>query len=184
MPFWAELLLFFGIVVIFIIGTTLIVVFQPGEVTPSTTPTPIITVTFIPPIETQSVSITTLDASNQVVCIGFNDLSQLEFGNCGSRDIQGSWQYNSDLKIAINLIAATNKSNCIIHPQSIVNPNVIGQVTSTSLQPCNGVELDESTGYISALTSASQVVRIGFIENSPAWVSDIAHAKVFNITNT
>jgi hypothetical protein len=182
-PFWAELLLFFGVLAVLIVMTFLIVYFQPSQIVPSVTPTIPITVTFIPPITTQQVLITTLDASNQVVCIGFNSLSQLEFGNCGSREIQGTWEYNEQLKIAINQIAATTKSNCIINPQSIINPTVLGQVTSTSLQACNGVELNETSGYISGLTNDSQVVRIGFIENSLAWVSDINHANKFTIAN-
>jgi hypothetical protein len=184
MPFWAELLLIFGILGIFIVMTTLIVIFQPGQPTPSVTVTPPITVTFIPPIVTESVSITTLDSQDEVVCIGFNSLSQLEFGNCGSINIQGSWEYNNQLKIAINQIAATTKSNCIINPKSIINPTVLGQVTSGSLQACNGVELDPISGYISGLTSDSVIVRVGFIENSLAWISDIAHANKFTITNT
>jgi hypothetical protein len=183
-PFWAELLLFFGVLAVLIVMTFLIVYFQPSQIVPSPTITPPVTVTFINPIVTQPVLITTLNSLNEVVCIGFNSLSQLEFGNCGSRDIQGTWEYNLTLKIAINQIAATTKSNCIINPPSIINPTVLGQVTSTSLQACNGVELNETTGYISGLTNDdSQVVRIGFIENSLAWVSDINHANKFTITN-
>jgi hypothetical protein len=182
-PFWAELLLFFGVLAVLIVMTFLIVYFQPGQVTPTPTVTVPVTVTFIPPIASQPVLITTLNSQDEVVCIGFNNLSQLEFGNCGSTTIQGSWTYNSNLKIAINQIAATTKSNCIINPTSIINPTVLGQVTSGSLQSCNGVGLDETTGYISGLTSDSQVVRIGFIENSLAWVSDINHANQFTITN-
>jgi hypothetical protein len=184
MPFWAELLLIFGILGVFIIITFLIVIFQPGQPIPTATVTPPVTVTFIPPINTQSVLITTLDAQDEVVCIGFNSLSQLEFGNCGSINIQGTWEYNDQLKIAINQIAATTKSNCIINPTSIINPSVLGQVTSGSLQACNGVELNQVSGYISGLTSDSVIVRVGFIENSLAWISDIAHANKFTITNT
>jgi hypothetical protein len=179
---WQEALIFIAVVLVVSGIVAGIILSEPKAATPSPSVSPITTVTFIPPLINENVNITTVLPNATIVCIGFDSLFTLEYGNCGDPSIQGSWMYNVALQVAINSIVSTSKTNCLINPTSIINPTIFGQPTSGSLSVCQGIQLNNN--FISGFTSDGTIVRIGFIGNNLAWVTDIAHAQPFNIVVT
>jgi hypothetical protein len=180
MPFWAEMLILFGILLGLGAITALAILLQPGTPVPSSTPIPIITVTFIPPQTLVPVNITTKLVSGDVVCIAFDNLTQqLIFGNCGDTNIQGTWMYDEILKIAINNLQSTFKSNCMVNPSTIVNPSISGVTTSASTKSCQNILLDAATGRISGKTLDNTNVYIAFIGQKLGWVTNVVHAQIF-----
>ncbi len=180
MPFWAEMLILFGILLGLGAITALAILLQPGAPVPSSTPIPIVTTSFIPPQVLVPVSITTKLSSGDVACIAFDNLSQqLIFGNCGDTNIQGTWMYDELLKIVINNLQSTFKSNCMVNPSTIVNPSITGQTTSSSTRACQNIILDSVTGRISGKTSDNTNVYIAFIGQKLGWVTNVVHAQVF-----
>ncbi len=180
--FWGEFGIAMAILIIIAGVTVAIILLQPTSSNPTPTPTPPVTVTFIPPQVVQTVSITTRLSDDTVVCIAFDDAAQLRYGNCGDTTIQGGWTYDDVLGIAVNNVSSTSKSNCLINPQSIVNPTIFGQPVNASTRLCQHISLNPVTGLISGIDSDNQTVYIGFIGTRLAWVPTVEHAQEFTIS--
>jgi hypothetical protein len=177
LPIWAEIFIFVvALVIVSFLAIFLPLYFTGNSNTTVVTVTPSVTVTVIPVIFGEDVTITTKLPSNEVVCIAFDNTSTLQYGNCGNTNIQGSWLFNNVSFLLTNTLTLTSKSNCMINLSTIVNPTILGQVISGSTAKCNGVKLEN--GFISA-TNNNQTVWIGFVGSSLVWVSNIQFAQPF-----
>lgn len=146
---------------------------QSDDPQPTPTPTPTPTITIIPP-NPQLVAITTT-IDEEVGCIAFDANQTLQFGNCGSPQIQSTWVYDDIYMQLTNFLQQTSRTNCMINPDNITNPTVKGQSVTTTNVSCLGIKLGPNR-----IETSNGQFYIAVVAGSLIWTSDPQFAQEFH----